>query len=398
MSRRANGEGSIRQRGKNSWEVRLYDSGEIDPKKRTKRANAKNYDEALIELKKIKDQVNNKIYCSNSTNQTVGKWFEEWLKKYGIIAYKNATYNSYQSIIHSYIIPHIGGIPLSKITVREIQVMMNDLYLNGKINDNGGLSPATLAKIKNTLSKGFQQALALNIIPASPMNGLVLPSIQTPLISIFTTEEKAALFNKMHNHPVGYLIVILLTTGLRIGEALALKVSDIDFKNGKLSVNKNVLFIRSKLNGEMKHIIGTPKTKSGIRQFLITPYTVELFKMQLYSVEKMKKTAGCLWIDNDLIFPNRHGYYQSRQNVRKKHIQMQKDAGISKPKNLHALRHTFATDALNAGVSAQNLSHILGHKNGAITLEFYGHFDEQEAYRQLCILDSINTDYCKENL
>lgn len=388
--KRANGEGSIRQRGKKSWEVRVYDSKEPDSKKRRKSIYARSYDEALIELKKLQYQINNGVHFYVSPNQTVGKWFEEWLITYGMISYKNTTYNAYQNAIHTYIIPCIGRIPLSQITVTDIQRMMNSLYVDGKVSKSGGLSPATLAKIKNILSKGFQQALAVNAISVSPMNGLVLPPIETPIIKTFTPEEKAVLFAEMHNYSIGFLIGILLTTGMRIGEALALTTTDVDLNNGKLSIKKNISLVRNKLNGKMEFILGTPKTKSGIRQFLITPYTVELFKMQLASIEEMKKAADSRWVNNNLMFPDVYGHYQSRQDIRKKHIKMQEAVGISEPKNLHALRHTFATDALNAGVSAQNLSGILGHKNGAITLEFYGHFNEREAYKQLCALDIIN--------
>ncbi len=364
--------------------------------KEVKLLSTRTCDSALIELKNMQNQINSGTHFSVPTNLTIEKWFSEWLKIYGVISYKHTTYNSYQNIIHTYINPYIGRISLSEISLDDIQGMINNLYLHGKIRTRAGLSPATLAKIKNLLSKGFQQALAVNIITASPMNGLVLPSIETPVINIFTQDEKVALFTKIHDHSIGYLIAILLTTGLRIGEALALKISDVDLCSGKLFVNKNVTFIRNKFNGQMEFIVGTPKTKSGIRKFLITPYTIKLFKMQLDFIGRIKRMAGAQWVNNDLLFPNEKGGYQPRHDVYKKHIKMQKNAGILKPKNLHSLRHTFATDALNAGVSAQNLSCILGHKNGAITLEFYGHFNEQEAYKQLCALDAIN-NYCCDN-
>ena len=60
---------------------------------------AKSYEEALIELKKMQYQIKSKIHIPIQTNQTVADWFEEWLKTYGVIAYKNTTYNTYQSII-----------------------------------------------------------------------------------------------------------------------------------------------------------------------------------------------------------------------------------------------------------------------------------------------------------
>ena len=387
-AKRANGEGSIKLRKDGRWEVRITDIN-----KKLKYLYAKSYEEALERLEYAKQQIKELVELPSPRAITVEKWFNYWLKTYGVIAYKNTTYSSYHDLIRAYIIPRIGKIILSELRLRDVQKMFNDLYCKGNKRSKKGLAAATLLKIKNVLSKGLLQARLEEIIKGDPIKGLVLPPIETPLIKTFTKDEKAMLYTQLADYDIGLAIAFLLNTGLRIGELLALEKSDINFIEKTIAVTKNVSFIKNKSTHKLQFVVSTPKTKSGIRIINMLPHTERLLLMQINHIEDIKVKAKYAWKENNLLFPACDGGYQSQSNMRKKFIRLQKNAGIINTKTLHSLRHTFATDALNTGISAQNLAGILGHKNGAITLEFYGHYNSDEAYRQLITLDKMNSDF-----
>ena len=98
-----------------------------------------------------------------------------------------------------------------------------------------------------------------------------------------------------------------------------------------------------------------------------------------------------------LLFPSDKGSYQSQNSIRKRFVTLQKKSNISEIKNIHFLRHTFVINALNAGVSIQNLCGIIGHGNGATTLKFYAHYLHTEARKQLFELDKFHEDLFHKN-
>lgn len=167
--------------------------------------------------------------------------------------------------------------------------------------------------------------------------------------------EKFCLSSKRKNH-IG--IIICLYTGIRLGELLALTWDDIDFSSGFLSISK--MAYRIKENDQPKIIIDKPKTKSSNRIIPIPQPLLDILK----SIKQTSKANYVLSTKTNGIVETRSYQHTYARILYKLNIPY---------KNFHALRHTFATRAIEMGIDVKTLSEILGHKNPVITLTRYTH-------------------------
>ena len=202
------------------WEARYTDTFERNPKKKRKSIMGKSRKEVSDKLIQALNNLRIGGGLPLEATQTVQEWLDEWMKTYGAMAYRQTTYSAYEMIIKAYICPYIGNIRLFQLKTTDIQKMFNKLYIKGGIRAGIGLSPATLHKIKNVLSKGLNQAVVNNYIAGNPVIGLILPSINTPRIKFFTRKELEQISAALPEDSFGILIAMLIETGIRIGELL----------------------------------------------------------------------------------------------------------------------------------------------------------------------------------
>lgn len=153
-------------------------------------------------------------------------------------------------------------------------------------------------------------------------------------------------------------IILCLYTGLRIGELLALEWEDIDFRKAELTVNKTCHDGKNK-NGIFCRITDTPKTSHSRR---IIPLPGQLIPI----LREMKKQSNSPFV----ISGNKE--FLSIRSYQRSFELLQKQLGIQR-RGFHALRHTFATRAIECGMDIKSLSEIFGHKNPMITLNRYVH-------------------------
>ncbi|KAA4617977.1 site-specific integrase, partial [Bacteroides ovatus] len=165
--------------------------------------------------------------------------------------------------------------------------------------------------------------------------------------------------------------VILLKTGLRISELCGLTRQDIDFENGVIHVDHQLLSSK-----ETGYYIETPKTKSGVRDVPMSEEVKQAFERVMANKAKAEPTeidgySGFLFL-NGKGFPMTNAYYTSTfANLRKKYNKSHED---SLPKiTPHILRHTFCTRLANRNMNPKSLQYIMGHANISITLNLYAH-------------------------
>ena len=387
--KRANGEGCIRKRKDGRWEARYTDTFESNPKKKRKSIMGKSRKEVSDKLIQALNDLRIGGGLPLEATQTVQEWLDEWMKTYGTMAYRPTTYSAYGMIIKTYICPCIGNIRLFQLKTTDIQKMFNRLYIKGSIRAGIGLSPATLYKIKNVLSKGLNQAVINKYIAENPVIDLILPSLNTPRIKFFTKKELEQISAALPEDSFGILIAMLIETGIRVGELLALEVSDIDFEEKTIDINKSVSYIKNQSTDKSKFIVHPPTTPNGYRKLHIMPNLEILLKRQIDILNSQRQQ--CNKQNNSvLLFPASDGGYQSQHTVRKRFIKLQKQAAITDIKTIHSLRHTFVVSALNSGVSIQNIAGVIGHKNESTTLKFYAHYLPTETYDQLLELDKFH--------
>lgn len=388
---RANGEGMIRKRSDGRWEARYTDTRETDPKKRVKYITNKSQKVVVEKLKAALAEVDGGVPLLVNNNPTVAEWLALWLKEYKISELRDGTYESYERHIKSNINPLIGHIRLKELTGLQIQQMYNRLQ-EAKSKGGYGLGSATVVKIKNILSGALQQAVVNKIIRSNPLVETKPPKVEDSDIRIMTKAEQKNFISVLPFFNTGNMFAVALATGMRIGELCALDVSDIHHEQKYIDITKSAGRRKDKYTGEVSIKVGPPKTKHSIRKIPLLPSVEVMLDRQAQLVSELRKKAGVNWKDNTLVFPTDEGNIHDLSGLRSSMGRILKRAGLPHM-TIHALRHTYATTALNAGVAAQNVARLLGHKDGATTLRFYAHYINTEAMTQLEKLEQQNISH-----
>jgi len=389
--KRADGEGSIRKRTDGRWEARYTDPRETDPKKRSKSIIKKLQKDVVAELKVALAEIDGGTPMLTNENPTVAEWLTTWMKEYAINDLRDNTYESYERNIKSHIVPIIGQVKLKELTGTHIQTMYNILQ---KPKQDGGhdIAPSTIAKVKNILSGAIQQAITSHIIRINPLLEATAPKVEDPEIRIMTKAEQRQYTAVLPFFNTGNMFAVALATGMRIGELCALNVNDIDREMKLINITKTAGRRKDKYTGEVSIKVGPPKTKHSIRKIPLLPSVEVMLDRQAQLVSELREKAGAKWNDNTLVFPTDEGNTHDLSGLRSSMRRILKRSELPHM-TIHALRHTYATTALNSGIAAQNVARLLGHKDGATTLKFYAHYINTEAMTQLKALEEQNVSH-----
>ncbi len=280
---------------------------------------------------------------------------EEWLK-YVKNNVKKSTYYNYTYSVERYLYPEFEGKDITKI--RNINDFVTRL--------SGSLASKTvrdiIAKLKEII-KYYEEEnnVKLNIKKIS------LPKIKRKEIQILNKKEKESLedYCKSQNTLQALGIMICLNTGLRIGEVCALKWEDINLNERKIYVRKTIERVYIKRKRKSKIIIDTPKSRSSVREIPINK--------KLYSWLKREK-GKCN--DDCFILTGSEKRYLEPRNYQYNFKAILKKNNLRKLK-FHTLRHTFATNCIEAGMDIKSLSEILGHADVSVTLNIYVHSSDK---------------------
>ena len=355
--RRANGEGSIRKRKDGRWEGR-YTAGRnpVTGKAISKNVLGKTQAEVKEKLKAAIEKTG--MQPPQTEHYTVGQWLDAWMENYAKLQVRPSSHKTYQGFISNHIKPTLGDLPLEKLTAMDLQRLYKHLLESGRVectesrNKPKGLSVKTVRNINQMISSALNCAVEQRMIFANPTKGCVLPKLERKEMKILRPESLGIFFQEARRSGVFELYYIDLATGLRRGELLGLKWSDIDLNKGIIHVRRQVL----RQNGE---VVEAPlKTKNSYRNIAIGADTIEVLK----GMEQK----------DEYVFPSPYGGPMSPDSVLHMLQRVLKRAGLERIR-FHDLRHTFSVLALQNGVDVKTLSAMLGHYSAGFTLDTYAH-------------------------
>lgn len=355
--------GHIRRRSDNSWTV-VIDIGR-DPETKKRRQKWVTVHGTKREAEKVLAEmlVNQGNYSVEAEKMTVEMYLKHWLEAIKSTI-RESTHVHYKNAVDAFI-PHIGQITLSKLNPMHIQEALGEILED--------LSPGTAREYLAKIKSAFNQAVKWDILGKNPAAGIKLPKYEAPEKDVWTeTEVKQFLqeAGKYRYYPVFWLA---LYTGMRIGEILALRWTDIDLE-------KRIIYVRRTVSGKGYQ---PPKNKRK-RKIPVDQDTVELLKK--YRKRQMEECLrfGRKWTPDMLVFTTQKDkpvtYKVCRTSFQYAVNKAMEKHNIKPISGLHQLRHTHATILLRQGVNPKIVAERLGHSSVKITLDTYSHVlpDTQE--------------------
>ncbi|HEP2750760.1 TPA: tyrosine-type recombinase/integrase [Streptococcus pyogenes] len=308
---------------------------------------------------------------STIKRKVVIKTFKElshlWLETYKLTV-KPQTYDATVTRLNRHIMPTLGNMKVDKITASDIQMLINRLskyYVN-------------YTAVRSVIRKVLQQGVLLGLIDYNSARDIILPRKQPNAkkkvkfidpsdLKSFLEHLKTSQHKRYNLYFDAVLYQLLLSTGLRIGEACALEWGDIDLENGTIAINKTY-------NKNLK-FLSTAKTQSGNRVISVDKKTLRSLKLYQMRQRQLFNEVGARVSEVVFATPTRKYFNAS---VRQSALDTRcKEAGIERF-TFHAFRHTHASLLLNAGISYKELQYRLGHANISMTLDTYGHLSKDK--------------------
>ncbi|HHI9735978.1 TPA: tyrosine-type recombinase/integrase [Streptococcus pyogenes] len=308
---------------------------------------------------------------STIKRKVVIKTFKElshlWLETYKLTV-KPQTYDATVTRLNRHIMPTLGNMKVDKITASDIQMLINRLskyYVN-------------YTAVRSVIRKVLQQGVLLGLIDYNSARDIILPRKQPNAkkkvkfidpsdLKSFLEHLETSQHKRYNLYFDAVLYQLLLSTGLRIGEACALEWGDIDLENGTIAINKTY-------NKNLK-FLSTAKTQSGNRVISVDKKTLRSLKLYQMRQRQLFNEVGARVSEVVFATPTRKYFNAS---VRQSALDTRcKEAGIERF-TFHAFRHTHASLLLNAGISYKELQYRLGHANISMTLDTYGHLSKDK--------------------
>lgn len=290
---------------------------------------------------------------------TVKEWFEIYFEKYLRQRVKEATYIGNYRLLSKHLYPVLGDEKLSDVTSDMIQEAMPKMFTGKEY------SPGTYRIFHTRLRDGFNYAVKKNILKINPTLEIVPPKAgPIKKVEAFTMEEQKKIVDycRDKNGP-DRVYYFLIATGMRVGEAICLTWDDVNLKEGYIDINKTAV----KTKG-YTFVQDHPKTGQSIRRIYVSENTKKF--LEGLADEKMK--------NSNLVLPNRCGNIYNVSTLRSHWMKTCEILEIPY-KSMHALRHSWATRALDGKIDIRTVSRMLGHKSIATTINIYQSiFDENK--------------------
>mgnify|MGYP001809690685 CR=1 FL=1 len=381
--KRCNGEGYIGKLNDGRWGARITCGYNSKGKQAFKYFSAKTQQGVSEKLSKYIESKRNGTYIEMNS-WSLEKWLDYWYLNHSVGKTRTSTRVNDESIINHHLNPRLGKIKLQELKGVQIQQVYNQLLENGRVDKRGGLSPKTIKNVHVVLHRALEQAVKDELIIKNPLNSVTLPRMNKVSIEILSPDEQKRLQEVCTpEHPWNMAILLTLYSGVRMGELLGLTWDVVSFEKNNIRINKQVNRLKnydkdakSKTKLALRN---ETKTEHSERTIMIAPVIMQKLKEYKESQEAYGKGIGKDFNKHNLVFSRYDGDLVDPATFRDHYLRTLKKANIS-PKSFHALRHTFATRALETNVNIKVVSEILGHATIQITLDTYSHvsLDQQE--------------------
>lgn len=312
------------------------------------------------------DEHSNIAYASE---MTVKAWFDYWIEMKERTVRPN-TVRNYRERFAKNIEPQIGKFLLRDVKTLDCQRVMNQMA-------DDGYRTTTINQTRIALYNMLDYAYQNDVIRKNPCNAMVKSNIgkESRKKEALTLEQQKLFVQGIKGTAYENQFRFLLQTGLRTGELVGLKWSDIDFEKRTLTIARTMEYRHSTKEWR----IGPPKSKSGQRTIPLTEEALAILKKQKSKNQSMD-VIPIDWIE--FVFLSRKGEPVKNSTYDTALFKVCDKMHIPRF-SMHVLRHTFATRCIEAGMKPKTLQTILGHANIGITMNLYVHTTEDEKLKEI---------------
>lgn len=327
--------------------------------------------EAQLAANKVEEALAEGSFVQES-NITFGKFANDWVDYYATQA-KISSVRA-RSIAMKHFVSAWGHLPLKKITKRMYQSKINDL--------NKDFSQNYIVSIHSTGNMIFKHAIRHDLIRINPTDGFVMPKKQVTVENIedediqgkFLVLDELRNFltiTKEHGLYMDYLFFVTLAyTGMRLGEMIPLKWSDLDFTKKTIRITKTYYNPSNKKTG---YELLTPKTKKSVRKIMIDDRLITLFKAHRREQMELKMKQRLYYDDKNFIFAENTGQPRVMKQVALRLQRLMNHLDTDKHITAHSFRHTHTSLLIEAGAGVKEIQERLGHGDVNTTMNIYAH-------------------------
>jgi integrase len=295
----------------------------------------------------------------------VGEYLQQWLADYAELHCSPKTIESYRQVINSHIMPELGGIKLVELEARHLQTMFAK-------KRESGLSARTVRYLYSLMSQVLRYAVRQGILNRNVAQNTEPPRVEHRELNTIRPEQINIFLEAARETSHYALFYLLLHTGLRRGEALALKWKNVDMGLASLGVQAYISVTLSLGKVDGKTYIREPKTSSGRRRVALPPSLTLVLQQHKLKQQESFALLGKILTDDDYVFCHHDGTPLDPSTVSHSFAHALRKAGLP-PMPLHGLRHSHATLLLQAGTHPRVVMERLGHSSIRVTLDTYSH-------------------------
>jgi len=352
VRRRAKGEGSFAQRHDGTWQYSI-DLGKDSTGKRQRR----------YVYAKTKSELQRKVFDLRAKGGgtikprapgTVGEWVERWLEQDVRPNRSRNTYALYESMWRVHAAPVLGSRALDKLEPDHVSA------LYARLRENGA-SATIVHRVGVTMQRAIEVATRRGLFHhANPFALVERPTPRPAERHTLTAAEARRLIAAARDDRLEALFVLLLTAGLRLGEALGLKWKDVDLEHRRLAIRQSLVEVGGTLE------LGEPKTRGSRRP-------IELGALAIEALRRRRDAAAEEGHGSPLVFTTLAGTPLRRSNVRRQHFEPILKRARIEDVTIHGLRHAMTSFGIAEGVAPKVLAERLGHSTVRLTQDRYAH-------------------------
>jgi integrase len=353
VSRRGNGEGSIYQRRADALWVGAYAGADGRRHVIYGKTRSEVRDRLIVALRDAQQGV-----TPGPARLTVGAFLDQWLKAIQP-SVRPRTLDSYSQMLRLHVRPDLGDLPLVRLTGADIQGLLGKKMA-------AGLSPRTVQYIHAIIRRACGHAEKWGLVSRNVARLVEGPRVRRAEITPLTPGQARQLLAFVHGTRHEALYTVAIAMGLRQGEALALRWSDIDFDAGALTVRHAL----QRLGGRVELV--EPKTEKSRRTLAMPGPVVAALREHRRRQLEERIVAGPAWQDLDFVFASPIGTPLDGSAVTRRYQRTLKAAGLPRQR-FHDTRHACASFLLAQGVPLRVVQEVLGHSRISTTADIYSH-------------------------